>query len=38
MSSGRNAASMVEIVVMNLMAKRLGHNAEHKLFTKGCQE
>ena len=29
MSSGRNAAAMVEIVVMNLMAKRLGHNAEH---------
>lgn len=28
MSSGRNAAAMVEIVVMNLMAKRLGHNAE----------
>lgn len=28
-SSGRNAAAMVEIVVMNLMAKRLGHNAEH---------
>lgn len=29
MSSGRNAAAMVEIVVMNLMAKRLGHNSEH---------
>ncbi len=28
MSSGRNAAAMVEIVVMNLMAKKLGHNPE----------
>lgn len=26
LSSGRNAAAMVEIVVMNLMSKRLGHN------------
>lgn len=29
MSSGRNAAAMVEIVVMNLMAKKLGHNKEN---------
>ncbi|NME36188.1 HPr(Ser) kinase/phosphatase [Fusobacterium perfoetens] len=29
MSSGRNAAAMVEIVVMNLMAKKLGHNPEN---------
>ena len=28
MSSGRNAAAMVEIVVMNLMAQRLGHKSE----------
>lgn len=28
MSSGRNAAAMVEIVVMNLMAHRLGHKSE----------
>lgn len=27
-SSGRNAAAMVEIAVMNLMAKRLGHDSE----------
>lgn len=29
MSSGRNAAAMVEIVVMNLMAKKLGHTKEN---------
>ena len=29
-SSGRNAAAMVEIAVMNLMAKRLGYNFEKK--------
>lgn len=29
MSSGRNAAAMVEIVVMNMMAKKLGHNPEN---------
>lgn len=28
LSSGRNAAAMVEIVVMNLMAKQTGHNPE----------
>ena len=28
MSSGRNAAAMVEIVMMNLMAQRLGHKSE----------
>lgn len=27
-SSGRNAAAMVEIAVMNLMAKRMGYNSE----------
>lgn len=27
-SSGRNAAAMVEIAVMNLMAKKLGHDSE----------
>lgn len=27
-SSGRNAAAMVEIAVMNIMAKRLGHDSE----------
>lgn len=27
-SSGRNAAAMVEIAVMNLMAKKMGHNSE----------
>lgn len=28
LSSGRNAAAMVEIVIMNLMAKKTGHNPE----------
>ena len=32
MSSGRNAAAMVEIVVMNLMAKKLGHNREEEFL------
>lgn len=34
MSSGRNAAAMVEIVVMNLMAKKFGHNSE-KAYNEG---
>ncbi|MBC2855741.1 MAG: HPr(Ser) kinase/phosphatase [Cetobacterium sp.] len=33
-SSGRNAAAMVEIAVMNLMAKRLGYDSE-KSYLKG---
>ncbi|MGL4391943.1 MAG: serine kinase, partial [Fusobacteriaceae bacterium] len=35
-TSGRNAAAMVEIAVMNLMAKRLGHDAQ-KLYNKGIE-
>lgn len=39
-SSGRNAAAMVEIAVMNLMAKRMGYNSEEvylkELKNKKC--
>lgn len=35
-SSGRNAAAMVEIAVMNLMATRLGHDPE-KLYKEGLK-
>lgn len=35
-SSGRNAAAMVEIAVMNLMASRLGHDPE-KLYKEGLK-
>lgn len=35
-SSGRNAAAMVEIAVMNLMASRLGHDPE-KLYKEGIK-
>ena len=33
-SSGRNAAAMVEIAVMNLMASKLGHDPQ-KLYLQG---
>ena len=35
-SSGRNAAAMVEIAVMNLMAIKLGHDPE-KLYREGLK-
>ncbi len=35
-SSGRNAAAMVEIAVMNLMATKLGHDPE-KLYKEGLK-
>lgn len=35
-SSGRNAAAMVEIAVMNLMASKLGHDPE-KLYMEGLK-
>ena len=35
-SSGRNAAAMVEIAVMNLMAIMLGHDPE-KLYEEGLK-
>lgn len=35
-SSGRNAAAMVEIAVMNLMATKLGHDPE-KLYREGLK-
>lgn len=35
-SSGRNAAAMVEIAVMNLMAKRLGHDPE-RAYREGIE-
>lgn len=35
-SSGRNAAAMVEIAVMNLMATKLGHDPE-KLYKEGIK-
>ncbi len=35
-SSGRNAAAMVEIAVMNLMASKLGHDPE-KLYREGLK-
>lgn len=35
-SSGRNAAAMVEIAVMNLMAKRLGHDPE-RAYKEGME-
>jgi HPr kinase/phosphorylase len=35
-SSGRNAAAMVEIAVMNLMAKKLGHDSEEN-FKEGMK-
>ena len=35
-SSGRNAAAMVEIAVMNLMATKLGHDSE-KLYKEGLK-
>lgn len=41
LSSGRNAAAMVEIVVMNLMSKRLGHDptaAYKEKLTKMTEE
>lgn len=36
-SSGRNAAAMVEIAVMNLMAKRMGYNSE-EMYLKELNE
>lgn len=36
-SSGRNAAAMVEIAVMNLMAKKMGHNSE-EIYSKEIEK